>query len=407
MYPVTRGENMSSYQLNLTNTETKKFKWIVILLGIIGITSFYDNLIENPIFYYLKYVSVVLFFFVIWSEKKHKINWSAYRGLAFISILITSSLHLFSVPSDGVITSIFYVILIWFLSFGIIYLFPYLNEKEFLLITTFFLICTYTLAVLPSLITMNNSSYFYLVGDRYRFLGIFNNPNDLSRFSLLVILLSLRLFTVYKSVVIRIIFLLMISSSFIIINLTDARSGLLTGSLAVLLYILITFIFYRLPTLIKLFLGFALSATLIFIMFYFLNTINIGSYNFNDISSGRLEIWMNAIDANIFQQLFGQGQASRIIMASGYIEIIRYFGFVGLFIWLIVILILLVRKILSAISNPSSNEYFGIGVILLFLFFYIFEGGMLSFGNIASLYFWIELTKTTIATNDKKQKNKI
>ncbi|WKU22700.1 hypothetical protein Q3A90_23450 [Priestia megaterium] len=236
---------------------------------------------------------------------------------------------------------------------------------------------------------------------RVRFNGLFHNSNELARFALLGIFISLRILNVYKNRFIKFTLLVVILSSFHVIQITDSRAAMLIGFSAIFLYILSIF-YLKMNKMAFISVALIFSSLLVsfgshFVIGY-LNNANLDSLN--ELSSGRIANWEKVLDtSNLSVFLFGSGAvrdglASTAIITNGYIELIQYFGLVGLVTWLMFILVMFLKKIKLAVKEPSISTLQGIGMIFLFLIYYLLEGGLVSIGNIVSIYFWIELSQS-------------
>lgn len=70
-------------------------------------------------------------------------------------------------------------------------------------------------------------------------------------------------------------------------------------------------------------------------------------------------------------------------------------------IWLIGALIILAIGV---------NKFSKAMIVLLFMFYYMFEGGLISFGNLAGIYLWLEMSqrnKIPESQSDNKVKEKV
>nr|WP_315528342.1 hypothetical protein [Carnobacterium maltaromaticum] len=133
----------------------------------------------------------------------------------------------------------------------------------------------------------------------------------------------------------------------------------------------------------------------ILLVYYYLNKLNVDVFDLNALSSNRIDIWKGMLsNKSLIELLFGQGLpregiSATAVITNGYFEILAYYGIIGLFFWIYCIGYLIKRKF-QAIKK-KKRDFFPIAIIFLFLVYYLLEGGLVSLGNLASIYFWMEL----------------
>jgi O-antigen ligase len=254
---------------------------------------------------------------------------------------------------------------------------------------------------MPSFILSFNKASYYIVGNRIRFIGYFNNPNELARFSALGFLIGARILPDIKKILSKMILIVLILIAIYIIYISDSRAAILLCGVS-------TAIFLFNWSYIKVSKRLTLLITVLILLTLFTVGIHkviveyrvLGFYAIDQLTSGRLSIWVNLLkEKSIMELIFGigshrSGLAATQILANGYIEVLMYFGLLGLLQWLGLVIYLLNKKIKSVIRNNNINQYNGIAIIIGFLIYFIFEGGLISVGNIVGIYFWLELSQT-------------
>jgi len=372
-----------------------------LLLTIFSILSFYSDFVGNMFIYIMKYFTFALFMLSTFLSVRHRLKGTKYNHLIFMFLLFFGSfLNLMNSNGKGLISSTLYIVVALGIAFSTIFFFRKLSEEEYLKILWVFFGVIFIFVICTSLFQSFTSAGYYVQAGRLRFNGLFHNSNELARFALLGIFISLRILNIYKNKFIKFILLVMIVSSFYVIHISDSRAALLIGLSAVLLYMLSS-LYLKMNKLfftciILLCISLLVAFGVPFAVDY-LNNANLDSLN--ELSSGRIDNWVRVLDtSNLLALLFGsgavrEGLAATAIITNGYIELIQYFGLLGLFVWLIFIFIMFLKKIRSSLKEPSLSTLQGIGIIFLFLIYYLLEGGMVSIGNIVSIYFWVELAQ--------------
>lgn len=356
----------------------------------LGIVSFFDGFYSPTIYVFKYFFLIALIALILITSFDHKYS-NPTRIVFLFLISFVSFINLFTINQENVLSPIVYIISTIFLAFIVLFVLPKIKEDQFNRILKVFLFTTTILVTLPSILNINNPELYYTVGDRYRFLGFFDNPNELARYSLLVIMLSLRVFNQYKNIIIKILLLSLIIASFYIISATDSRTNLYIGIILGVIYF-IMIILKLLPSKLKVLFITLLSCTFLVSIYFILYQFNVSTLDLNQLTSDRFFLWSDLFNVPLFQQLFGQGQPEvRMAIANGYLEIFNTFGFIGLGLWIFLILTLLIKKLGQ--KRKTLSSVFSISIIISFLIFYLFEGGLVSFGNVVSFYFWMELSR--------------
>lgn len=371
-------------------SDSNKFVWysVATLLSIFSVLPFYQEYIQNSAVYVAKYGILILFILTLLHVIRYKISGTK----LVITLSLLSSVSLFSLFNTYNIASTITNILMY-LIVGVLALlvFPKVSFEKFKSLITVFIIVTFIFVTVPSLMSIGDSSLYSNFGNRGRYLGVMHNANMLGRLALLGFLLSIRLWGLWKGFFKKSFLLFMIFSNTYLIYLSDSRASfivliLVIGSLLVIgLYrFLPRYVFFSVMSLVS-------TVPLIVLLFIFNgNLINL---ELADVTSGRTEIWSNMfIGLSWYELIFGMGEFRDQGGHNGYLEIVRYFGLIGLMTWIPIILYLVFKKWRSrTVKNPSGMV--GFGIILSFLIYHLVEGSLVSVANLASIYFWLELAQ--------------
>jgi O-antigen ligase len=349
--------------------------------------------------YLLKYLSFFLFvgFLVVYLHRELRIKIKHIILVLFIFIMLL--LSLFNASQESIITSFSLLVLTVMLYALSMLVFREIPEKLFYQILETILIIICIIVIIPSFFLTIDSSNYYVIGDRVRFTGIFNNPNELARFTASGFLLALRLFPL-KKLIIKLALLVIMGMSLYVINATDSRAGLMLILVGSLLF-LVNWIFVKFRK--RLFLIITFFSLAFCILIGYIYTLYLLSQDFfidiNQLSSGRIAIWKNVMnDLTIFELLFGSGSGrseftANLVLTNGYIEIITFFGLTGLTIFIVLLCYLLFSKLQNSINTMNLAGLNSVSVTIAFLIYYFFEGGIISIGNIVGIYFWLELSQ--------------
>jgi hypothetical protein len=371
-----------------------------VLLSVFNIISFYESLVGNTSVYLMKYISFLLFVIVLACRKIKGSKQVDVLSLLFVFIISYGSmLTLLNTESEGISSTILYIILGIGVAFCTVVFFSNLTKEDFYMIMWIVLISISLLVIAPSLIQSQTATSYYISTEgRFRFNGIFNNSNELARFCLLSLFLSLRFLSVYKKKLITSFLWLIVISSLYVIYISDSRTCLFIAIIAIIIYCLIG-MFLKSTAITFLFVYFTVFTLLAAVFPKVYEWVSQTSFTELDrLASGRLDIWNQVFDKDFIDLLLGtgtirEGLASTAVLVSGYIELIQYLGITGLLFWLLFIGQMLIKKIKGAFNVPTKSQLQGVSIIILFMLYYFFEGGLVSIGNIASIYFWIELAK--------------
>lgn len=374
-----------------------------VLLSVFSIIPFYESLVGNTSVYLMKYISFVIFIIVLAGHKTERSRKVDGLSLLFVFIISYGSLlSILNTQSEGILSTALYIIVGVGVAFCSIVFFRNLTKEDFYKITWIVLISIALFVIVPSLIQSKMASSYYISTEgRLRFNGIFNNSNELARFCLLSLLLSLRFLSVYKKrLITNSLWLIIISSSYVI-YISNSRTCLLVAALAITIY-WFAGMFLKAKALTFLLVYFIIFVISVFVFPKVYELIS--QTNFSELdkmASGRLDTWNQVFDKSFLDLFLGtgtirEGLASTIVLVNGYIELVQYLGIIGLVCWLLFIGQMLIKKIKKAFDIPSKSKLQGVSIIILFLIYYFFEGGLVSIGNIVSIYFWIELAQRDV-----------
>lgn len=370
---------------------------IMILINLISFTK-YSSFI--PGLYVIKYVLFFIFIISLVVSLGYKIGKFSLKYLMLLCILvIVMTPSLSNTTNSTLASTVLLVIMSVLISCSALFIFPKIDKELFMSLVKIMFFTLAFFIIIPNFIVTFNQNYYYVIGYRTRFIGFFNNANELARFLALGCLLGVRILPAINKKITRLFIFCTTMASIYIIYLTNSRAALL------LIFSTFAFLFlnycYRKNG--KIMITMLLVLTITIIVIFSLPVLKNLNYNYiNELSSGRINIWQEVLnDRNIFELLFGVGSerigiSSALVLTNGYFEILMYYGVLGLLFWIWLIAHLLHKKrnsskyILSAITTDS------ITIVTAFLVYYFFEGGLISVGNIAGIYFWIELSQNNV-----------
>lgn len=387
-----------------------KFQVFIFLLCLHLVVSILSFTVLNDSFsllYYMKYISIFFatIFFIFTINSSEPMFLVRYL-LFFMIISIVMLLNTFNIYNFNLFDTVFYTVVAMFLVLNIVYVFKVLDYNTFKQVIFSIFWTLFVFMFLPNIYLLVIGEGFYTIGDRVRFTGNFYNPNELARFSSIGFILSLKFLFENERRKFFIIYLVSSIGFIQIVFATDSRAALflcLLGGGGLVYSHFANKLNGAWKNVIKIiFLG-----QIIYVVYKIFEIVDISqifNYEYIDyISSGRLSIWMSILfdEKNISQYLFGngverEGLANDLVTTNGYIEVFNVFGLVGLLAWGIIITIFLLKKIsiYKNISGAKKKQVMNsIIIVLSMLVYYVFESGIVSLGNIVSLYFWIELTQ--------------
>lgn len=378
-----------------------RFIFVVIMLSTFTVLPFYNSLIDNSLLYIMKYFVFVLFILIL-AHKKIKYSINSINFFIILLMIICGLSSLLNIEYSSLNTSILFLIVGIGLAVCTEVFFRNIDQNSFKKMLWTILITLALFVLIPSLVqSLNPTAYYVSTEGRYRFIGVFNNSNELARFMLLGFLISLRILDINKNGWVKLILWLNIILSAYIIFISDSRTSLIIAILGIVVYLFLTMLF-KSPKLTLLLLYFILSISLISISVIIFNLfLNLGLTGINELLSGRLDSWTSVLNQGFLNVLFGtgtdrEGLAASVVVVNGYIEVIKYLGLIGLLCWILFIYRLLMFKGKYALKSPTKSKSLGISFVILFMAYYLFEGGLVSIGNLASIYFWIEVAQKDV-----------
>ncbi|QHS23474.1 oligosaccharide repeat unit polymerase [Virgibacillus sp. MSP4-1] len=373
--------------------------WILIvsLSAIFYIISYY-KIYETNIFIYIgKYILFIMFIFGIY--RKVKKNLVIHYQFIFFSALLALScllnlLYVVSSTNLSIITSLSNFIIYFITGIVAVYLYPKIDFSLFKSILIIYLVISFLFIILPSLISVNDSTSYILNNVRYRFTGPFNNPNELSQFSVIVFFISIRLWYIFSKVPLKILLIITAFSSVYLVYLSQSRAGIIIVTLTLIAWFMIK-IYLIVPKKIFVSIVLFLSTTSLILLLLLLNLSNYNfNLNLNEFSSGRIANWLRIISVDNWQTFFfGIGQKEGMGSHNGFLEIYQFYGIFGLFIWLFIIIRLLYKKIYANTLRIYRFSQISVGIVCLIIIYHMFEGALVSIANVSSIYFWLELSQ--------------
>jgi len=243
---------------------------------------------------------------------------------------------------------------------------------------------TFIIASLIILGIITDNNFYLTVTDRFRYIGVFKNPNFIALFAFLGFAISFKLFKEYKQK--KFLYLLIMYS--LLIFLTNSRTAIFSHIILVIIYYY--FSFYEKNTnkskriiFSIVFLIFLISITylLLFIDYEFLN----------ELLSLRPQIWLrNFRLLSLEEIIFGKIYSNSILYGSVsydnfYFNQFMQFGFLGLFFFFITLTVIFL-KLLKIVNK--NNRKFILSFFITWIVYNIFESFFISIGNIVSIYFW-------------------
>ncbi|OCA84611.1 O-antigen ligase family protein [Bacillus sp. FJAT-27986] len=396
------------YGESKSKVKVEKLRVIIFatfLLAFFTILPFYKTFVEFTPLYLMKYLSFAFFIIVLASGKK-RLEFDSTSFFLIFLIVVFGLISLFNVDINASITTSMYLLIGIGIAVSSELIFRGLSKEVFNKILWAILIAISGLVLIPSLAQSQLSTAYYISTEgRYRFTGIFNNSNELARFCLLGLLISLRMLSIVKKRIGIVFLWLVLGASLYVIHITNSRTSFMIAILGMVVYIFINmYLKSRKTTLIFIYLiSLSLLITLIPSLYKYYSALGFGGIN--QLLSGRLDSWkpvfsQNSIDLFLGAGTVREGLASNVVLVNGYIEIMQYLGLIGLTCWALFIGNMIIKKIRRVYKNPSKSSIQGLSIIFLFMFYYFFEGGLVSIGNLASIYFWLELSQRENSQNE-------
>lgn len=393
-------------QANVRPKKSFVTNFSMLFLAVVTVIPFFTSLSDSSLLYGMKYAALGLFFLVLLSNQRndpeapglHLGMMTVLFAVCFMN-LINYKPYLVDSTSKYVLNTVINVMVGAFA----IFIFPYFKFDRFKYFLYAALITLFLAVTITSLLNANNLALFYYTDDRLRYQGVFNNPNVLARFALLGTLISLRLWSLYSGRLHKIFFLFNIVANLYIVYLTNSRTSLLSAALIFSLLLIIK-IRSSLPRLLFVSATFLMSGvTLGLAVTKIIQLFSTSSVDLDKLSSGRTSIWGDILSGSWQQLTFGTGPMEMVGGHNGYLEVLKYYGLIGICLWLAIIATLFLKKVRAPLSlgETAASRNIGLITVLVMLLYYFFEGGLLSTGNLASLFFWIELAQRNTARSNE------
>jgi O-antigen ligase len=366
-----------------------------IFANIFSLTRLYG--IQQEL-YVGKYVSImllgILLFFAFICKKKTLGIKSSIKciSLTFALWIFFMLISIFDAPSplSGILVIVSYSLL-FLLSF---FLLPsHLNKEYYIRYNKIFWGSLLVALVISVILGFKDPASAYIFEDRFRYQAFFSNPNSLGMFSLLGILASLQVYAQNRQrrfiiAVLPVLFLLYLSNS---------RASILAAGVAILM-IAFLFLLGRSNPRTKMLLGastFAALGSLIFLGFLVVSLVP--EDTINKLTSSRLLIWSQALGSlEDIQLFFGQGIGKEglgsLTFDNYYINIFVQTGLFGLSAFVAFIMSVLHGLWRQLKQTPDDNSLrISIAFLVALIVYSLFENALFSFGNILSLYIWMNI----------------
>lgn len=380
------------------------FKIVIVLFMLsIGssIVSFTKYSQAIPGIYELKYFFLFSFIFGLICLFGNKLIILNVKRVMILNIMV-----IFMIPAilhtdiQSIESTLLLIVLSSMIVFMSLLVFPNLSKDDFFTFLRLMIVLIVFIIIIPNFLYSFNKINYYSIGARIRFVGNFNNPNELARFSAVGFLIIARILPDIHKKTSKIVLLGLMIIALYIIYISDSRASLLLCGISIILfafnwcYVNINKEFFLFFIIILVVVLTLLGSTIIIRAHKEFQIIDL-----DQLLSGRLSIWSNLLEERSFMELlFGTGSerdglVATMVLTNGYLEIVMYYGIFGLFQWLSLIAYLLYKKVKIAKDNHSISSLNGVVIIIAFLCYYMFEGGLISIGNISGIYFWLELSQ--------------
>lgn len=392
---------LQSKKLINNKVKTEKIRLMIFasfLLSVFTIIPFYKSLTGVTPLYVIKYLSFA-FFVLVLALRKKEFKFDSISIFSIFLIMLFGAISFLNIEINAIRTTSLYLIIGVGIASSSELFFKDIKKESFNKILWAILIAITTFVLVPSLEQTRVSSAYYISTEgRYRFNGIFNNSNELARFCLLALLISLRMLSVKMNRIGTMFLWFNILASLYIIYLTNSRTSLAIAALGIVVYMFIhMYLKSRKTTIILTYIISSISLIAVIPKLYESYSV-LGFSGINNLLSGRLDSWKPVFNQNFIDLFFGagtsrEGLASTVVLVNGYVEVIQYLGVIGLACWALFIGNMLIKKIIRSFKSPTKSNIQGLSIVILFMIYYFFEGGLVSIGNLVSIYFWLELAQ--------------
>lgn len=346
--------------------------------------SFYTRYMN--VLYPIKFVLLLaLVFFLLWKtrfrfrhyDKKTLLYSSLWCAYLVVSAAWTSP----GFQLDGLLLSGSYAILI-VLAFALLPTIATSEQVHYRVIRALVwgLACTLATAVIMSFL---EGAVSYSLGRTRYYIGM-NNPNTVAAFAFTVFAGGLSLQLMRR----RLDQIFLMALAWIAIILTDSRTGLIASCLLLALYLWFR-LYHRLVSLLRLtVMSFVASCFTLAVAFVFSLPLN-----WDRLVSGRIAIWRTALASlESTAWLFGRGTGDPLGAHNYFVQQLYSGGIVAVF--LLSLLLVAVWKSSGRISSLQRRSFIR-ALLVVWLLYSLSENILLTGGNIASIYVWMEIGIST------------
>lgn len=363
------------------------YKISLNLFIIITILSF--SVVKDffPAIYYMKYFFMFLLCLILLIKKRSFIEIKYFHIWMYLFFSINFILSLVISQKFSFIAFFDYINLMQMLTY-ILLIFPNLGQQEIKKWIKTLIFWGLGLVTAPSLILAQSQTYYYTQETRLRFISYFDNPNELAQFCMALNIIIIIVILLNDKNRIKLIPLFLLAANVFIIKLTDSRAALISMLFFFVAFAYLYFILRRPNKYIFNFLAFLSFIVLVLISFsYYDITYDYISF----LSSRRIDIWKDMLtEQGFYNYLFGgiideTTLFGSTVTTNAYIDIIGETGIIGLILWLVVVFKVFKEGL---ILSSYKIRVFKFTILISYLFYYIFESGLNSMGNISSFIFW-------------------
>lgn len=387
-------DEVSQSKISVPMVNNKTWYVTLTLMAIFTTVSFYQSQSGNLVSYMGKYLLLVVFIIVLSRNMTKGIHINLLKmALLLLLLFIVDGLSLFNTIHLN--ESLQNVIMYTAVGVLAVYLFPNISFKRFYSILTVMVIILFFFVTIPNLLSIGNNILYSDFGNRSRYLGLFTNANELGRFALIGVLIPLRMWKNSHSRLVKLFFTFMIAANTYIIVLSDSRASLL-ALLFVAIYFISVYV-YKLSNF-KLILTsvFTIISIVLLAALLLANSLTfaISDIDFKEVTSGRTDIWEELVnvDSGMSNFLFGVSSMESAGSHNGYLEVFQYFGLIGFIIWMGLLAYIFKGKIKATFTNKRVSVL-GLAIVLSLLTYHLVESSLVSIANLASIYFWLEITQ--------------
>ncbi|MBN8201816.1 O-antigen ligase family protein [Bacillus sp. NTK034] len=364
---------------------------------ILTITQY--RVLENiSVLFMLRFVSIFasIFILTMYLYGNNKLLVKKIDIVKFMLIAVASLLNLFIYEGTSILFNSSFITMCLFILAVVIFVFPSIEDSVLDNIIKLLFWVLVIFVFLPNFVLTFDPSKYYVQGERIRFVGMFNNANSLGAHLYLLIIISVKLSSNQNMIRYKWVYFVIIFGSIYTIILANSRTPLI----ATLILFFIGFylwVFRKIESKTKV-IFVQLMIIICFLLVVLFSNKYLPGVSFSELdklSSSRLSIWNSVLtERSIVNQFFGNGSTrdglySNLVITNGYVELLYYFGIIGFLFWIILIFTSPMFKESAKSKNKNITKY---AIIISMFIYFIGEGGIVSFSNVISLYFWIELS---------------